>query len=352
MSRRNRHRGFTLIELLVVIAIIAVLIALLLPAVQSAREAARRIQCTNNLKQLGLAMQNYESSQGVLPPSLVLSGFGNTVSWFGGWSAHGRILPFLEQASVYNAINLAVDYAHPGNTTVAGLTLDAFLCPSEPHREPFQAVPDFISLPSGGQYGMSFGVTSYGWCMGDWYVWGGFGATVQNRSALGPNRSRGLSEFNDGLSQTILASEVDTRQQHVMPGSLANINNPNAIPDPDADPYTVAPEYLSSTAIDVGGHVSWADGSVSQTGFTTAWAPNKKILGGPGKSVDIDLLARDEGAGGPTFCAHTARSHHPGGVNTLFVDGSVHFIKSTVSGRTWRALGTVCGGEIVSADAY
>jgi prepilin-type N-terminal cleavage/methylation domain-containing protein/prepilin-type processing-associated H-X9-DG protein len=346
------HRGFTLIELLVVIAIIAVLIALLLPAVQAACEAARRVQCTNNLKQLGLAMQNYESAQSVLPPSLVLSGSGNAVSWFGGWSAHGRILPYLEQGSVFNAINLAVDYAHRDNTTVAGLTLSAFLCPSEPNTQPFRAVPDFISLPPGGEYGMAFAVTSYGWCMGDWYVWGGFGATVQTRSALGPNRSRRLSEFCDGLSQTVLASEVKTVQQHLMPGSLANIQNPNLVPDPNADPYTVAPEYLSCSAVDVGGHVSWADGSVSQSGFTTAWTPNKKILGGPTRNVDMDLLARDEGAGGPTFCAHTARSHHPGGVNTLFVDGSVHFVKTTINGNAWRALGTVAGGEVVSSDAY
>src|SRR4051795_12533678 len=94
--RRNGSRGFTLIELLVVIAIISVLMALLLPAVQSAREAARRIQCTNNLKQLGLGLHNYESIVGVLPPRMVMTGSGSTITWTNGWSVHGRVLPLME----------------------------------------------------------------------------------------------------------------------------------------------------------------------------------------------------------------------------------------------------------------
>src|SRR5262245_49477288 len=122
MTRQSR-RGFTLIELLVVIAIIAVLIGLLLPAVQSAREAARRVQCVNNLKQLGLALHNYEGVASVLPPPLVLGGSGLTVTWYGGWSVHGRLLPFTEQGATFNAINFNIDYESGPNLTVTGLSL-------------------------------------------------------------------------------------------------------------------------------------------------------------------------------------------------------------------------------------
>ena len=348
----RRRNAFTLIELLVVIAIIAVLIALLLPAVQAAREAARRIQCTNNLKQMGLAVHNYADAMGAFPPSLVLAGTPGNVAWFGGWSAQARVLPFAEQGPVFNSMNFAMDYAYPGNYTVAGLTLGLFLCPSEPQVQPYVSNATFISLPTGGTMGMSFGVVNYAWCMGDWYVWGGFGCSMPNRSAFGPNRSRRLAEFTDGLSQTVLASEVKTYQLHIMPPSLANISNPNAIPGPYADPYTVAPEYLLPGPLDTGGHTVWADGGVSETGFTTAWRPNLKTLGTPSRNIDIDLMAVDEQLGGPTFAAHTARSYHPGGVNTLMGDGSVRFIKDSIQGNTWRALGTVQGGEITGAQSY
>src|SRR5438067_7704658 len=127
--RERRTRGFTLIELLVVIAIMAVLIALLLPAVQAAREAARRIQCTNNLKQLGLALHNYESIAGALPPSVVVAKSGSTF-WSNGWSIHGRVLPFMEQGTAFNSINFSFSYSIPDNTTVSRLSLSSFLCPS------------------------------------------------------------------------------------------------------------------------------------------------------------------------------------------------------------------------------
>src|SRR4051795_4767522 len=100
--RDTRSRGFTLIELLVVIAILSVLIALLLPAVQAAREAARRIQCTNNLKQWGLGLHNYEGVAGVLPPPMAMRGSGSTITWSNGWSVHGRVLPFMEQGAAFN----------------------------------------------------------------------------------------------------------------------------------------------------------------------------------------------------------------------------------------------------------
>jgi prepilin-type N-terminal cleavage/methylation domain-containing protein/prepilin-type processing-associated H-X9-DG protein len=338
--RTREASGFTLIELLVVIAIIAVLIALLLPAVQAAREAARRIQCTNNLKQLGLGLHNYESIAGTLPPSLVLKGVGNTVQWFGGWSVHGRVLPFLEQGVIFNSINFATHYETPVNWTVSRQTVSIFICPSEIRPEP---------LVEGE---IQYGVSSYGWCMGDWYVWGGFGSGSPNRSAFGPNRSRRFADFGDGLSNTLVAAEVVTYQPYLRDcGGLANIWDPQAVPPPEADPFSVAPEYQSGCVLRQTGHAEWPDGQVHQTGMTTAWPPNKRIMRNGLPGMALDLTGNREKNGGPTFAAINSRSYHPGGVNVLLADGSVRFMKETIAGMTWRALGTVNGGEVVSSDA-
>src|SRR6185312_7690760 len=125
-----RHRGFTLIELLVVTAIIAVLIGLLLPAVQAAREAARRIQCANNLKQLGLAIHNYEHGWRGLPPSAIVVTTAPGVLWTSDFGGLARILPHIEQSGVYNALNLNSSYGDPGNMTATAVALNTFICPS------------------------------------------------------------------------------------------------------------------------------------------------------------------------------------------------------------------------------
>src|SRR5437868_6526159 len=125
--RSETRRGFTLIEVLVVITIIAVLIGLLLPAVQAARESARRVHCTNNIKQLGLAIHQYIDSTGVLPPSMVLAGAGTKVAWSNGWSIHMRILPAIGQGNAFNAVNFSVAYQDHVNTTVTGQVISTFL---------------------------------------------------------------------------------------------------------------------------------------------------------------------------------------------------------------------------------
>jgi prepilin-type N-terminal cleavage/methylation domain-containing protein len=339
------RRAFTLIELLVVIAIIGVLIALLLPAVQAAREAARRAQCTNNLKQIGLALSGYEAAAGALPMSIALAGAGNTTAFTSGWSAQARILPYLEGVNLFNAANFSLFKEDPPNATVIASSVSTYLCPSEVDTRVSQH-----------DYGLS-GVVSYGACGGDWFVWGGFNGP-ENRQAFGPNRSRRLAEFSDGLSQTLMFAEVKTYQaaSNCRHTTLPSVNDPRSIPGPFADPLAVAPEYDDGACVTQNQrefHTEWSDGHVHAGGFTTAWTPNRRVLGrATYPNMDLDLNGRNEEEGGPTFAAINARSHHPGGVNALLGDGSVHFVKDSINGLTWRALGTVAGGEVVDGDAY
>jgi prepilin-type N-terminal cleavage/methylation domain-containing protein len=339
--KTSPRRGFTLIEVLVVISIIGLLLALLLPAVQAAREAARRTQCTNNMKQLGLALHQYEGQEGVLPPTMVLAGTSPADMWTSGWSVDVRMLPAIEQNPLYNAINFTIAFQEWENRTATGVVITMFLCPSEPNQQP-------TDHPSYGKVG---GV-NYGWCMGDWFVWGGFTGPKTNRSAFGPNQSRRWAEFSDGLSQTTLLSEVKNYQAYLRDcGGLAHISDPFNVPSPDADPMQVAPEYAGGSCTPKpDGHAEWVDGGVHHTGFTTAWPPNKTI--GNATTRDLDLNGQREKVGGPTFAAVTSRSHHPGGVNALLGDGSVRFIKSSVAGRVWRALGSVAGAEVVSGNDF
>jgi prepilin-type N-terminal cleavage/methylation domain-containing protein/prepilin-type processing-associated H-X9-DG protein len=349
---RTKRAGYTLVELLVVIAVVALLMAILLPAVQTAREAARRIQCTNNLKQLGLALHEYESAYSAYPPSMVLSGIGHAPSWVGGWGVNARILPFLDQVALYNAINWSSSFDAPVNSTVPATVVSVFICPSDPG-------PATFDDPNIG----TTSVVSYGWCMGDWYVWGGF-AMLPNTASFAPNRSRRQSEFRDGLSQTMMASEVTTRQtRRIDCGGLSQISNPTNVPPPSTPPDQI-PELGpgGSCTESPSGHTAWANGGVDQSGMTTAWTPNTKVQArrtqstvlnlNLGESVDLDLIGIRESNGGPTFAAVTSRSYHPQGVNALFGDGSVRFLKESLDGALWRALSTVNGSEIVSAADF
>ncbi|WP_422927538.1 DUF1559 domain-containing protein [Singulisphaera sp. PoT] len=342
----QQRAAFTLIELLVVIAIIAVLIALLLPAVQAAREAARRIQCTNNLKQLGLALNNYESTNGALPPQQTMKQVGNSQpTSYTSWGISARLAPFIESGPLYNAMNFTLKYSDPTNTTVSSITLKYLICPSEVN-----------TAPSGTAPAKLFGVSNYGWNVGDWYVFGGVSAPP-NRGAFCVNISRPLSAFTDGLSNTVVNSEVKAYQPLMKScvadgsgGTLPGLNNMNAIPSPTDSLAIVIAAASLGCKIDTG-HVKWSIGSACYDGFTTALPPNTRTLTGtPQQDYDLDSI--DENNGGPTFAAITSRSYHPGGVNALFGDGSVHYIKSSINGVTWRALGTIAGGEVISGDSY
>ncbi len=361
-NRRVVRTGFTLIELLVVIAIIAVLIALLLPAVQSAREAARRIQCVNNLKQLGLAMHNYESANGAFPPSGTYSFLAGQFLLGNQFSPSARIMPYSEQGAMYNAMNFSLEYSDPTNATVMGTQASFLLCPSEVY-------------PQGSLTGDGFFYpTSYGWCVGDWYIWGGIpgnpGSFPQvTRSMFSINLSRRFASITDGTSNTLMAAEAKSyapQLRHCFPGGAS----PGGLTFTSYPTTTAAGvAFIQANAstckqIDVA-HSRWNDGGSYYGGISTALTPNAHVgvLGNNitlnpagtnyvGGYLDFDWLSTDENDGGPTMGAITSRSFHPGGVNTLFADGSVHFVKDSIGCPTWQALGTIGGGEVVSSDQY
>jgi prepilin-type N-terminal cleavage/methylation domain-containing protein/prepilin-type processing-associated H-X9-DG protein len=381
---RCKSAGFTLIELLVVIAIIAVLIALLLPAVQSAREAARRAQCVNNLKQMGLAFMNYESSNGAFSPTTILvpcptgaPGGGSISITCGGfqssWSAFARSLPFMEQSPMYNAINFDNTYSDPSNTTVSFTPLSFLYCPSDPGSH-----IDDSSLGGTGD-----ATTSYGVCVGDWYVysiiWGATNTIgPQNRAMFGPNFSRRIAGVTDGLSNTLMAAEgyighaqmrscMNSPQVPSDPSVGGNFT-PTNVPAPGPASLSALANLIASCQTGTGkvkaggpiGHTRWANGGVYYSGFTTAVTPNGSVtalsrakgFANYNQNVQMDWDSIDENDGSPTYMSLCASSYHPSGANALFGDGSVHFCKNSVAPDIWRALGSVAGGEVISADQY
>jgi prepilin-type processing-associated H-X9-DG protein len=241
-------------------------------------------------------------------------------------------------------LNVNSSYGDPGNVTATAETIRTFLCPSEVRTD----------REDNGTFGI-VGPTNYGFCLGDWFVWAGPAGGPITRSAFGPNLSRRWSAFTDGTSQTLFLAEVKNWQVNIRDcGTLSQIKNPNSIPSPYADPKAVCPEYQGThCAYHIEGHCEWPEVAVQHIGMTTAWPPNKQTPGGPDYTTpDVDLNSERERIGGPTYAAVTARSYHPGGVNIVLGDGSVRFVKNSIDGWLWRALGTVAGGEVISADRY
>jgi len=326
--RRNfpPRRAFTLVELLVVIAIIGILVALLLPAIQAARGAARRMSCHNNLKQIGLALQNYESSYGRFPASSALppSRIGDS------WSIQARILPFLEQSGVFDEIDLERGY--DASPQVKVLRISPYLCPSE--------VNDRVRKDSAGNpehYPLSYGMN-----MGVWFVYNANSDRIGD-GMFGPNQFLGQGDVLDGTSNTLCAAEVKAYNAYYRDSGTV----PGAIPG-DSSVLCGVGSFKSNS-----GHTEWVDGRVHQTGFTAVFTPNTEVTCVQGGSeYDVDWTSFREGkapgppAANPTYAAVTSRSYHPGIVNVVLMDGSVRPVSQDVTPIVWRALATRAGGEV------
>lgn len=321
----KRRPAFTIIELLVVISIIAILTALLLPAVQSAREAALRISCRNNLKQIGIAVHNYHVGYGTFPPSFTAR---RDVSQRGSWSVHGRILPFIEQQSAANRIDLSTDWHNQVATGVPGMELPVYLCPSDPRTHPRSR--------NGSRY---VHPQTYGFNMGHWFVYDPRTGETGTGAFL-VNSPTSISSFQDGTSYTLCAAEVKGYTPYVRnttdPGATAPTDTGFAAAYPGE--HKLGPDPDNNT-----GHTVWCDGRVHHTGFTTTFPPNTRVpLVVGGVEYDIDFSSWQEGRSltRPTYAAVTSRSYHYGTVNVVLMDGSVRPIDESVRPGIWKALGT------------
>jgi len=304
-------RAFTLIELLVVLAIIGIVVALLLPAVQSAREAARRAQCTNNLKQFGLAIHGYAANHAMVPVATAMHGY----------SLHVALLPYLEQQVLYDAMNLEIDApaAFFGeNSTSLNTSLSVLACPSDP-----VAVAE---------------TTNYAGCLGN-------GFDHPSVAGAFSGRITWLAGIRDGLSSTLALSEF-------------LVNHPNPI---SADPERLYHLPFDYTTIQATSAADFADRCLALRSMKPSPTPFKGwvwMFGEPEKTLFDTFLppnspnCRNTPGSTEVYSTTTASSLHPGGVSAAFLDGHVRFVRDSVAPEIWRSLGTGNGGEVVNSSAY
>ncbi len=370
---QTRLRGFTLIELLVVIAIIAVLIALLLPAVQSAREAARRAQCTNNLKQIGIAMANYADLYGTYPPGGITRNGDPWASGANSLSWRAMVLPVMEANNVYNSINFNLNANDGGPSAAAfftayGVSLNTWLCPSDgengngklPNGQYGSGNPkgqycNQVVDPTTNQPTTWTPVSNYAGSFGDNYCggvlcnnlpwetpwngsppagaprigWNGYWGTnfgLPDGFTAGAGTMRGFFDYRLTQAPATLASVTDGTSNSIVVGEM--------MPSRAADSnFWFQNGGLAGMTVPLGWNANTVD-------------PTSSACNGQWQAPSAPLGCRF-GAAAKGFV-----SLHPGGANFLFADGSVHFLKKSINQATYCALGSRKGGEVISADAY
>ncbi len=375
---RAQSMGFTLIELLVVIAIIAVLIALLLPAVQAAREASRRAQCTNNLKQVGLAMHNYHSSVGSFPPGGTNTGnvetIGTTGAW-GNWSAFSMMLPYMEQGPIYASCNFSVVNQGYGagtdgamNSTATVTTINAFLCPSAPRLNGGNWTSYYGSAYPNINYFASVGSSL---CQ---YAGGPAGVAYNdgNGNSAAPNGPFevfgpvfGVRDITDGTSNTIAFGEWRTGDGNQ--GILSIPQDVIRVSGTLPAGFTLGPvmnmplggAYLNNFLQNCAGAAPSSVGTSNNwSGLGQFWCQGLfgdtvgSILTAPNSNYPNCAIYQFGGDNDGSYGNYGLSSYHPGGANVCMADGSVRFLKATTNQVTMWQLASRAQGEVVSSDSY
>ena len=330
----SRHKAFTLIELLVVIAIIAVLVAILLPAVQQARESARRSKCLNNLKQLALATHNYQSTFSFFPPATCVS--GTSVSQ--PWSGQAFLLPYIDGGGAYSKIDFSIGYGQ-GTNAAAGIKtfrIPVLLCPSD--------VNDRVRLTSSAPIVAEHYPLCYGLNMGAFHIFTPAG-NRDGGAAFGPNASLNPGSYTDGMSNVLCMAEVKafTPRFHDAP-----VLTSTTIP---TNPSDVAGLFSGGAWSTENGHTEWVCGRAIHNGVTTTFTPNTVVpYTTGGVRYDISACTHREGAhaDNPTYAVITSRSYHVGMVNASLMDGAARAVGENISLDVWRAIGTRAGQEKIS----